>query len=38
MNPYVRWNQALMFSVVSWNEVLKIAVYDFDRYSQDGTL
>ncbi|KAJ3050644.1 hypothetical protein HK097_008351 [Rhizophlyctis rosea] len=34
----VKWNQALMFSVVSLDEVLKIAVYNFDRYSQDDYL
>ncbi|KAI8915202.1 hypothetical protein DFJ77DRAFT_359259 [Powellomyces hirtus] len=30
-----RWNQALVFSVLSLDETLKVSVYNYDRYSQD---
>ncbi|KNC97059.1 uncharacterized protein SPPG_07456 [Spizellomyces punctatus DAOM BR117] len=33
-----RWNQALVFSVLSLDETLKISVYNYDRYSQDDYL
>ncbi|KAJ3030647.1 hypothetical protein HDV00_008758 [Rhizophlyctis rosea] len=37
-SPSVRWNQAVMFSVVSLDETLKVAVYNYDKYSQDDYL
>ncbi|KAJ3288737.1 Intersectin 1 (SH3 domain protein) [Borealophlyctis nickersoniae] len=36
--PIAKWNQALMFSVMSLDETLKIAVYNYDKYSQDDYL
>ncbi|KAJ3081326.1 hypothetical protein HK102_002430 [Quaeritorhiza haematococci] len=36
INP--RWAQPLMFSVVSLDEVLKISIFNYDKYSQDDYL
>ncbi|KAI9099787.1 Dbl homology domain-containing protein [Phlyctochytrium arcticum] len=37
-SPAPRWNQALVLSVLSLDETLKISIYNYDRYSQDDYL
>nr|KAJ3421080.1 Intersectin 1 (SH3 domain protein) [Polyrhizophydium stewartii] len=37
-STYPRWNQSLMFSVTTLDDVIKIALYAYDPYSEDEYL